>query len=83
MRIGVFRFAYVSCFSKSENIVRLAKAIPLESHLFYSLGYETVSKIISNEDLDASVSVVLKEAPVSLEQVVLISKIDAFSQWSK
>ena len=47
---------------------------------FYSLGYETVSKIISNEDLDASVSVVLKEAPVSLEQVVLISKIDAFSR---
>jgi len=47
---------------------------------FYSLGFETASKKISAEDLDSSVAIVLEEAPVSLEQVVLISKVDALSR---
>ncbi len=47
---------------------------------FYSLGYETASRVISGDDLDKSVTMVLEEAPVSLEQVVLLSKVNAFSR---
>ncbi|MBT8285363.1 MAG: TonB-dependent receptor plug domain-containing protein, partial [Flavobacteriaceae bacterium] len=47
---------------------------------FYSLGFRTTSRKIAAEDLDSSVAIVLEEAPVSLEQIVLISKLDAFSR---
>jgi len=47
---------------------------------FHILGFETKEIIITEKDLDQSVQVVLKEAAVSLDQVVVVSKVNALSK---
>ncbi|MEM7381546.1 MAG: TonB-dependent receptor plug domain-containing protein, partial [Bacteroidota bacterium] len=48
---------------------------------FYSLGYENQELTITEGQLDATITVVLKESAVSLDQVVLVSKVNALSQF--
>ena len=46
---------------------------------FYSLGYSNHQIIIAEEHLDGTIKIALKESVVSLEQVVLVSKVNALS----
>lgn len=46
---------------------------------FYSLGYARHEIVIVEENLDSTIQVTLKESAVSLEQVVLVSKVNALS----
>ncbi|NNE76210.1 MAG: TonB-dependent receptor, partial [Pricia sp.] len=48
---------------------------------FYSLGYKNQQLIISEVHLDSTVSIVMEESAVSLEQVVLVSKVNALSNF--
>ncbi len=48
---------------------------------FYSLGYEKQEITIAVNQLDATIAVVLIEAAVSLDQVVLVSKVNALSHF--
>ncbi len=46
---------------------------------FYSLGYENQEIKITEGQLDATITVILKESAVSLDQVVLVSKVNVLS----
>ena len=48
---------------------------------FYGLGYKKHQLIITENQLDASIKVVLEEAAVSLDQVVLVSKLNILSSF--
>jgi len=48
---------------------------------FYSLGYKNYQLTISEEQLDSNIEVVLEESAVSLDQVVLVSKVNALSNF--
>ena len=48
---------------------------------FYGLGYKKHQLIITENELDAVVKVVLEEAAVSLDQVVLVSKLNILSSF--
>ena len=48
---------------------------------FYGLGYKKHQLIITENQLDASVKVILEEAAVSLDQVVLVSKLNILSSF--
>ncbi len=48
---------------------------------FYSLGYENRQLVINESQLNGSVRVVLNESALSLEQVVLVSKVNALSNF--
>ncbi len=48
---------------------------------FYSLGFNNYELTISEDTLDAKIEVVLKESAVSLVQVVLVSKVNALSNF--
>ncbi|MBM1106800.1 carboxypeptidase-like regulatory domain-containing protein [Aurantibacter crassamenti] len=48
---------------------------------FYSLGYKTQELTIQESQLDSTIKVVLEAAAVSLDQVVLVSKVNAMSHF--
>ena len=48
---------------------------------FYSLGYTTQELVIQESQLDSTVKITLEEAAVSLDQVVLVSKVNALSNF--
>ncbi len=48
---------------------------------FYSLGYENKEIIIEESQLDTKINIELMESAVSLDQVVLVSKVNALSQF--
>ena len=48
---------------------------------FYSLGYKNYQLTISEAQLDSTIKVILEESAVSLEQVVLVSKVNALSNF--
>ncbi|WP_446051545.1 TonB-dependent receptor plug domain-containing protein, partial [Zobellia laminariae] len=48
---------------------------------FYSLGYKNHQLTISESLLDGKINVALKESAVSLDQVVLVSKVNALSNF--
>lgn len=48
---------------------------------FYSLGYTTQKLTIQESQLDSTVKIVLEEAAVSLDQVVLVSKVNAMTNF--
>lgn len=48
---------------------------------FYSLGYKNQEMKIEENLLDSSITVILKESAVSLDQVILVSKVNALSQF--
>ncbi|MBC6998003.1 TonB-dependent receptor [Cytophaga sp. FL35] len=48
---------------------------------FYSLGYKNYELTITEDLLDGSVEIVLQESVVSLDQVVLVSKVNALSNF--
>lgn len=47
----------------------------------YSLGYENKTLVLSESDLNSQLKIVLIEAAVSLDQVVLVSKVNALSSF--
>ncbi len=47
---------------------------------FSRLGFETLTKVIAPSDLNNPVTIVLKEGSISLDQVVLVAKVDALSR---
>jgi Outer membrane receptor proteins, mostly Fe transport len=47
---------------------------------FSLLGFATLTKVISSADLNAPVTIVLKESSISLDQVTLVAKVDALSR---
>ncbi len=47
---------------------------------FSILGYETQTRVVSRTDLEKPITIVLKESFISLDQVVLVSKVDALSR---
>ena len=46
---------------------------------FYRLGYENYELVISENNLDASIDVVLRISPASLDQVLIVSKVNVLS----
>ncbi|MRH99214.1 TonB-dependent receptor [Kriegella sp. EG-1] len=48
---------------------------------FYSLGYKTHELTVQESQLDSNIKVILKAAAVSLDQVVLVSKVNALSNF--
>ena len=48
---------------------------------YYGLGYESQEISIETNQLDTTINVVLNESAVSLDQVVLVSKVNALSQF--
>ena len=48
---------------------------------FYSLGYQNHQITINESQLDSSINIILKESAVSLDQVILVSKVNALSQF--
>ncbi|WP_149277110.1 TonB-dependent receptor [Pareuzebyella sediminis] len=48
---------------------------------FYSLGFKNYQITINEDYLDATIEVVLEESAVSLDQVVLVSKVNAMSNF--
>ena len=48
---------------------------------FYSLGYKNKEITITEAQLDGTLNIVLEESAVSLEQVVLVSKVNALSNF--
>jgi len=48
---------------------------------FYSLGYKTYEITIEESQLDSTVKITLEESAVSLDQVVLVSKVNALSNF--
>jgi len=48
---------------------------------FYSLGYKNQQLTITEDQLDSNIKVVLIESAVSLDQVVLVSKVNALSNF--
>ncbi len=49
--------------------------------IFNSLGFKTQEIIISENDLDSTIKITMMESAVSLDQVVLVSKVNALSQF--
>ena len=47
---------------------------------FSLLGFATETKVINQSDLSSSITIILKESTISLDQVVLVSKVDALSR---
>ncbi len=47
---------------------------------FSILGYATQTRVVSQSDLQKPITIVLEESSISLDQVVLVSKVDAFSK---
>ena len=47
--------------------------------IFYNIGYELKEVTINKSQLDGTLDIVMKDAPISLDQVVLVSKINSFS----
>jgi len=50
---------------------------------FYSLGYKTKQITVSNSQLDATVDITMEEGAISLDQVVLTSKVNTLSSLVK
>ncbi|MEO1012630.1 MAG: TonB-dependent receptor [Bacteroidota bacterium] len=48
---------------------------------FYIIGYKTKEMTIQESDLDSTVKIVLEESAVSLDQVILVSKVNALSNF--
>lgn len=48
---------------------------------FYSLGYKNQQLAITEDQLDSTVKIILEESAVSLDQVVLVSKVNALSNF--
>lgn len=48
---------------------------------FYSLGYESYEMVVDASKLDATITVTLNESALSLDQVVLVSKVNALSNF--
>lgn len=48
---------------------------------FYSLGYKNKEIIISEDQLDSEIPVILVESVVSLDQVILVSEVNALSNF--
>lgn len=46
---------------------------------FYGAGYETVEIIINKSQLDGTLDIAIAKSPVSLEQIVLVSKVNSLS----
>ena len=47
---------------------------------FSLLGFATETKVINQSDLSSSITITLQESTISLDQVVLVSKVDALSR---
>lgn len=63
----------------SGNFV-LSGTIVNDSVYFSRLGYATEVIVVTDEAFQSSVRVVMKESSISLDQVVLVSKVDAMSR---
>lgn len=48
---------------------------------FYSLGFKNKQLTITEDQLDSTIKIVLEESAVSLDQVVLVSKVNALSNF--
>ena len=48
--------------------------------IFYALGYQNTEYFVKEQDLDGEISINMEEAPLSLDQVLLVSKVNALSE---
>ncbi|WP_228236885.1 TonB-dependent receptor [Allomuricauda sp. M10] len=58
----------------------LDQTLVTDTLYFSRLGFETLTKVIALSDLNNPVTIVLKEGSISLDQVVLVAKVDALSR---
>ena len=65
--------------SDATGFFRLHKTSVGDTIYFSSLGYATLTKMISATDLENDVNILLQESSISLDQVVLVSRVDALS----
>ncbi|MDF4222294.1 TonB-dependent receptor plug domain-containing protein [Maribacter sp. M208] len=63
-----------------SGIFSLTSTSVNDSVYFSSLGYKTFILVVNNEHLNNGIRVSLKESSINLEQVVVVSKVDAMSR---
>lgn len=68
-------------YSNSSGKFSLANVTTDDNLYFYSLGFENKELVVAQSQLDTSLEVILLEAAVSLDQVVLVSNINAMSSF--
>jgi hypothetical protein len=70
---GAYTYSNISGYFELDDI-SVGDAI-----YFYRLGYENHELIISENNIDSSIDVVLRISPASLDQVLIVSKVNALS----
>ncbi len=70
---GSYTFSNISGYFELDD-VSLGDSI-----YFYSLGYANEQLVVEEKLINGDVSIILKEAAVSLDQIILVSKVNALS----
>jgi len=70
---GSYTFSNISGYFELDD-VSLGDSI-----FFYSLGYASEQLVVEEKLINGDVSIILKEAAVSLDQIILVSKVNALS----
>ncbi len=68
-------------YTNNSGVFRLTNVSINDQIHFYSLGYENQTLILDKNHLSHPLQIVLREAAVSLDQVVLVSHINAMSSF--
>jgi len=68
-------------YSNSSGVFSLANVNTNDRIYFYSLGFKNKELLITESQLDTTLDIILEEAAVSLDQVVLVSNINAMSSF--
>jgi len=68
-------------YSNNTGAFSLANVSVNDHIYFYSLGFKNKELLITENQLDTTLEIVLEEAAVSLDQVVLVSNINAMSSF--
>ncbi len=72
---GAYTYSNVSGYFELDDI-------STGDHIyFYSLGFHNYQLTITQGHLDSTVQIIMEEAAVSLDQVILVSKVNALSQF--
>ncbi|MDX1328220.1 MAG: TonB-dependent receptor plug domain-containing protein, partial [Arenibacter sp.] len=72
---GAYTYSNVSGYFELDDI-------STGDHIyFYSLGFHNYQLTITQGHLDSTIQIIMQEAAVSLDQVILVSKVNALSQF--
>ena len=79
--VGVFnKITGQHAHTNASGVFILPKTSEKDSVYFSSLGYKTKLLIISSETLNNKLAVEMEESSISLEQIILVSEVNALSR---